>query len=144
MVTRGRQHGYHPPPLARRHGPRGHVGRGAAAFTPALIAENTKTLFLNATWNNAGFQVCVKGDGNGTDNTYNGQGYYNWRSPAMFGWTQSLFLSTTPQTAHFAGGTVNGQIMTLAVAVPEPSSCGMALAGLAFGGFSLWRRRKRA
>jgi hypothetical protein len=30
------------------------------------------------------------------------------------------------------------------VAVPEPSTYAMALAGLACGGFSMWRRRKRA
>ncbi|MCE9629778.1 MAG: PEP-CTERM sorting domain-containing protein [Planctomycetia bacterium] len=29
-------------------------------------------------------------------------------------------------------------------AVPEPSTCAMALAGLACGGYSMWRRRKRA
>jgi hypothetical protein len=29
-------------------------------------------------------------------------------------------------------------------AVPEPSTCVMALAGLACGGYSIWRRRKRA
>lgn len=29
------------------------------------------------------------------------------------------------------------------VAVPEPSTCVMALAGLACGGFSMWRRRRR-
>ena len=28
--------------------------------------------------------------------------------------------------------------------VPEPSTCAMALAGLVCGGFSMWRRRKRA
>jgi formylglycine-generating enzyme required for sulfatase activity len=30
------------------------------------------------------------------------------------------------------------------VAVPEPSTYAMALAGLACGGYSMWRRRKRA
>ncbi len=30
------------------------------------------------------------------------------------------------------------------VAVPEPSTCAMALAGLAYGGYSMFRRRKRA
>jgi hypothetical protein len=30
------------------------------------------------------------------------------------------------------------------VPVPEPSTCAMALAGLACGGYSMWRRRKRA
>jgi len=32
----------------------------------------------------------------------------------------------------------------LAAPVPEPSTCIMALAGLACSGFSMWRRRKRA
>ena len=32
----------------------------------------------------------------------------------------------------------------LAAAVPEPSTCAMALAGLACGGYSMWRRRKGA
>jgi hypothetical protein len=31
-----------------------------------------------------------------------------------------------------------------AVAVPEPSTVAMALAGLAYGGYSIWRRRKQA
>jgi hypothetical protein len=30
------------------------------------------------------------------------------------------------------------------VAVPEPSTYAMALAGLAYGGYSIWRRRKQA
>jgi hypothetical protein len=29
-------------------------------------------------------------------------------------------------------------------AVPEPSTCALAVAGLAYGGYSLVRRRKRA
>ena len=33
---------------------------------------------------------------------------------------------------------------SFAAAVPEPSTCAMALAGLACGGYSIWRRRKRA
>ncbi|MEI6240868.1 MAG: autotransporter-associated beta strand repeat-containing protein, partial [Planctomycetia bacterium] len=41
----------------------------------------------------------------------------------------------------------SGQDVTLqftAVAVPEPSTIAMALAGLAYGGYSIWRRRKQA
>jgi fibronectin-binding autotransporter adhesin len=147
---------------------------GSTPFTSALTSANTKTLFLNftkaqlalgttleggfftdlqtdftsllnnQTWNNAGFQVYVRGDGNGTDNALNGVGYYNWRNPAMFGWEQSLFLSTVPRTADFGGGNVDGQVMLLTVAVPEPSTYCMALAGLACGGFSMFRRRKQA
>lgn len=144
-----------------------------APFTSALTSANTKTLFLNMTkeeltlgtileggffthsafdftsllnnetWNNAGFQIYVLGDGNGTDNSYNGQGYYNWRNPEMFGWDQSVFMSTTPRTADFGSGNVNGQVMLLTVAVPEPGT----MVPQAAGALGLWlftaRRRKR-
>ena len=42
-----------------------------------------------------------------------------------------------------AGHAILAQSMYTA-GVPEPSTYGMALAGLACGGFSMWRRRKRA
>jgi DNA-binding beta-propeller fold protein YncE len=42
---------------------------------------------------------------------------------------------------NYPTGLANG--VQLAV-VPEPSTCAMALAGIACGGFSMWRRRKRA
>lgn len=144
---------------------------GSTPFAAALTSANTKTLFLNMTeaelavgtilkggfftdlatdftallnnqtWNNAGFQVYVLGNGLGTDNTLNGQGYYNWRNPAMFGWTQSLFLSTTAETANFGSGSINGQVMTLTVAVPEPSSIALAALGTCIAGLIRWRRR---
>lgn len=38
------------------------------------------------------------------------------------------------------GGTIRFQV----AAVPEPSTCIMTFAGIACGGFSMWRRRKRA
>ena len=40
--------------------------------------------------------------------------------------------------------TINAPIAAGAVAVPEPSTYAMALAGLACGGWQMWRRRKRA
>ena len=100
------------------------------------------SLLNNQTWNNAGFQVYVLGDGNGTDNRLNGQGYYNWRNPDMFGWNQSLFMSTVAETGTFSGGTVNGRVMLLTVAVPEPSTIFMlGGAGLAL---ALLKRRRRS
>ena len=45
----------------------------------------------------------------------------------------------------YANPTIGPYQMSVSVtAVPEPSTCAMALAGLAFGGYSLYRRRKRA
>jgi hypothetical protein len=120
------------------------VGTGSitslkGGFFTDTAADFTSSLY-NATWNNGGFTVYVLGDGLGTDNFINGQGYYNWRNPAMFGWDQSLFLSTVPQTANFGSGNVNGQVMLLTVAVPEPSTFAMlSVAGVAY---ACWRRRR--
>jgi hypothetical protein len=107
-------------------------------FTDAAI-DFTSSL-NNEIWDNAGFEVYVLGDGLGTDNIINGQGYYAWRT--LFGWTQSLFLSTTPETANFASGTVNGQVMTLTIAVPEPST--VLLLAFAGVGYAYRRRRQRS
>lgn len=42
------------------------------------------------------------------------------------------------------GGTTDTVTVNLVNPVPEPSSCAMAVAGVVCGGFSLWRRRRRA
>ncbi len=144
---------------------------GGTPFLSSLTGVNSKTLFLNMTkeelalgvvlqggfftdadgdflslinsypWDNGGFSVYVKGDGNGTDNRYNGQGYYNWRNPAMFGWTQSLFATTEIATGNFSGGSPEtGRVLTLTVAVPEPST--IVMLGIAGVGY-VWHRRRR-
>ena len=43
-----------------------------------------------------------------------------------------------------AGNSTNTILIDNITAVPEPSTTAMALAGLACGGYSMWRRRKRA
>ena len=52
----------------------------------------------------------------------------------------SNFNSGTYQMTF--GNTIN--TMTIVAPVPEPATYAMALAGLACGGFSMWRRRKQA
>jgi len=53
--------------------------------------------------------------------------------------------SEQPGNGRFAGAVDNMAFWdTPPVPVPEPSSYGMALAGLICGGVSMWRRRKRA
>ena len=107
------------------------------------LATDFTSLLNNETWNNAGFQVYVLGDGKGTDNSLNGVGYYNWRNPSMFGWTQSLFMSTTARTADFgSSGTEEGQVMLLTVAVPEPSAYALGLWSAGILGL-VWRKRRR-
>jgi hypothetical protein len=65
-----------------------------------------------------------------------------------------LFANTGGRSGNFSAvnttGLAAGQSATFNPAtgfitvVPEPSTCAMALAGLACGGYSTWRRRKRA
>lgn len=51
--------------------------------------------------------------------------------------------SEQPGNGRFSGA-VDNMAFWDAVPVPEPSAYAMALAGIAFGGYSLFRRRKRA
>jgi len=44
----------------------------------------------------------------------------------------------------FNGNGVRIDAISVTAALPEPSTCAMALAGLACGGYSMSRRRKRA
>jgi hypothetical protein len=71
-----------------------------------------------------------------------GGGNYN------YGWAEISYTpngaSTTATVTGFAfQGDANTSILAGAT-VPEPSTCVMALAGLACGGYSMFRRRKRA
>lgn len=85
---------------------------------------------------NASYQYWVRGDGTGTDRTFNGQGYF---SLANFDAALTITKSTVAETADFGGGNVNGSV-TQFVVVPEPATLGlMALGGL-MGGFSLSKR----
>jgi len=79
----------------------------------------------------------VLGDGNGSDGTLDGQGYYtfaNWKASFSSDPDLALALSTIASTANFATGSVSGQAMVVS-AVPEPSTIGLvvAAAGLASG-----------
>jgi hypothetical protein len=52
-------------------------------------------------------------------------------------------LSEQPGNGRFSGA-VDNMAFWDTVPVPEPSTYAMAFAGIACGGFSMWRRRKRA
>ncbi len=58
--------------------------------------------------------------------------------------SDSSFTSSSYWTAYDSAYATNylGFRLASLIAVPEPSTCAMALAGLACGGFSIWRRRR--
>ena len=54
-------------------------------------------------------------------------------------------VSSVPNTSSRLDSTASPEIFSVIITlVPEPSTCAMALAGLACGGYSMFRRRKRA
>jgi hypothetical protein len=51
--------------------------------------------------------------------------------------------SEQPNNGRFAGAVDNMAFWDSTPVVPEPSTYAMALAGAAYGGYSMWRRRQR-
>lgn len=89
-------------------------------------------------------QAWVLGNGQGTDTTLNGQGYYSLASyNALVGGTPlAMQLSSAAVAADFGAGPVNG-FVTQFTAVPEPGTGLLAaLCGLFAAGHSIQRRRR--
>jgi hypothetical protein len=85
----------------------------------------------------------VYGDGNGPL-SYNGKNYYNiYDFVPGYQDTFNIGFNVEATTANFAGGSSLGQITTFTVIVPEPTTTGMALAGIAYAGWTVIRRRLR-
>ena len=103
----------------------------AADFTPSV--------------SDATLNYYVLGDGQGTDATLGGQGFYSfatWKTATGADPALALSLSTIARTATFVTTPVNGQAMVVS-AVPEPGTLGLAAAAvMAAAGYAL--RRKKA
>ncbi|MEI6239403.1 MAG: lamin tail domain-containing protein [Planctomycetia bacterium] len=89
----------------------------------------------------AAFQAWIKGDGLGTDITFNGQGYYSLASynTLVGGTPLSIAFGMVATTADFGAGSVNGYVGQI-TAVPEPGSLLLAACGLAV---LAWQHRRR-
>ncbi len=85
---------------------------------------------------NATYQYWVKGNGTGTDKTFNGQGYF---SLANYDAALTVTKSTVADTANFGSGPVSGSV-TQFVVVPEPATIGLMAIGVAMAAFSAWKR----
>jgi hypothetical protein len=75
--------------------------------------------------------------------TQSGQVRFDTASWVPFAFTNvSGFALNYLSVADFSGSAVTLDNFEIAVPVPEPSTCAMALAGLACGSYSLFRRRR--
>lgn len=78
-----------------------------------------------------------------SDNVYVGTGGNQIVRIAPDGSSATVFSTMSNMEAN-QGGVQSLALSSPAVVVPEPATYAMGLAGLACGGYSMWRRRKRA
>lgn len=140
---------------------------GATPFVSSLTIANTLDMFLDVPSITAGntfeggfftntaadfttsvasatLNYFVRGNGNGTDATLDGQGYYsfaNWKAATGADPALVLSLGTSARTAAFASGSQAGQAMVI-TAVPEPGTFGLAAAAAGLAAAGLFRRRR--
>jgi hypothetical protein len=106
----------------------GRINPSTGAFT--LIGDLRNTFsFRNAA---PDFQAAFDADGTLFATGFSGSSTYKF---GVLDVTTGSFSQTAVGGGRFAESLVS---------VPEPSTFAMAFAGLACGGFSMWRRRKRA
>jgi hypothetical protein len=111
-------------------------------FTGAFFADADASFLPSV--QSARYSYYVYGDGNGPY-SHNGRNYYSIDTFVPgFTSTYNVGVGVETTTANFSSGSSLGQVTTFTVVVPEPSTYCMALAGLACGGYSMFRRRKRA
>jgi hypothetical protein len=131
-----------------------NVGTGDASLLPAIAFPPTfsaVTTFsgLNISLDpSTSYMVVVNPNNLGANWMYWYRalnGYQNYGNPESPQYAGDSYSPTTAryQFEAWQGGDASPFYMQINV-VPEPSTYAMALAGIACGGFSMWRRRKRA
>jgi autotransporter-associated beta strand protein len=107
------------------------------AQSPNAFLQNTSFALINysGAWNNGLF-------------TYNYNGTTLADGSRFFvgsqEWEIDYNRTSTTGLANYTGDYLPSSSFVAITAVPEPTTCLIALVGLACGGCSLWRRRKRA
>jgi hypothetical protein len=114
---------------------------GASGFTDGVgsivISSFSQTIVNNASWYSTG---------SFTSPDFTSDNYLGFKTQAgNYGWLNTTWTASTGQFQVLGGAyesVVGADIVTPVAAVPEPSTCVMALAGLACGGFVVFRRRR--
>lgn len=106
-----------------------------AALTPGAFGTTMDATVVDATTNSVTLDT-------NTTNTVGGLGQYVTGTFTANGATQVFTLDGDPTGGDFSKSPLINAFQLRAV--PEPSTYAMALAGVACGSYSMWRRQKRA
>lgn len=111
---------------------------------PLTFGDNVTTYPSSITGDPFGFKLQVGGGGSSYAAVFLPVNYTaNLSLSASNTWSNRSFatLGLSPGTYTW---TMGSDSIVINIGVPEPSTYATALAGIACGGFSIWRRRKRA
>jgi len=118
---------------------------GNSDATPVNFALNSSI------GSDSGYSIAFEGlfkSGQFVSPDFGSGSYMGFRtSQGNYGWLEVTYTGSSDQFQILSGAyesRPNVAILAGAVAVPEPSTCASLLAGLACGGYSMFRRRKRA
>ena len=102
-----------------------------------VVSSFSQTIVNPASWYNTG---------SFTSPDFTSDNYLGFKTQAgNYGWLNTTWTASTGQFQVLGGAyesVVGADIVTPVTALPEPSTYAMALAGLACGGYSLFRRRR--
>ena len=102
-----------------------------------VVSSFSQTIVNPASWYNTG---------SFTSPDFTSDNYLGFKTQAgNYGWLNTTWTASTGQFQVLGGAyesVIGSDIVTPVTALPEPSTYAMALAGLACGGYSLFRRRR--
>ena len=102
-----------------------------------VVSSFSQTIVTPASWYNTGSFISPD---------FTSDNYLGFKTQAgNYGWLNTTWTASTGQFQVLGGAyesVVGADIVTPVTALPEPSTYAMAFAGLACGGYSLFRRRR--
>jgi hypothetical protein len=113
-----------------------------ASWTTYTTANGLISSYINSVYVSGSMIYAATESGGLSVSADNGESWSTFTSASGLGSNTLYGVYASGSTVYAA--TFGGGLSVGVVAVPEPSTCVMALAGLACGGYSIWRRRKRA
>ena len=130
----------------------GMIGQNGLGFATGPSGASPVNFSLNglidssSSYNTSGQESAFLRSGGVISPDFGSGSYMGFRtSQNNYGWLEVTWTASSSQFQILSGAyesTPNVAVLAGAAAVPEPATCAVALAGLACGGYSLFRRRR--